>query len=501
MSGSSASRIIYHDKFDGDGFTNENSLANMLLTKPDKINPVITFLAGREDKKFPLSFLTEGQKGGTKTVEIQDVQYEWDVFRRIRKSDAVLSTTYVSTDKPGLNQTAFYITFETNWLKIQHTIVAPDGTRARIMSKPVQVGSNYVYKLRLNNPSAAAYCAFANLQAGVRWTMEGGAMVSESKSRGNESNKNAPGKMKNQISILRKSYEWGGNVANRTVEVKLALPSGTTSLYMEYERWLHTMDWKQVCEEHYWYSEYNRLPDGSIPLKDEDNGLPIPEGAGVIDQIPNTDTYGVLTLQKLKNTVGDVLYGATDTEAMTVVLYGGLGFLEDFDTAIKSDGAANSFVQALGNTQISQGSPNKNAEGYGAGDLVYGNYFGAYKHVDGYVIITKHLPLLDFGARAENAPKHPISGKPMTSHMGIFLDQSTYEGERNVRMVTQKGRSMITGVVPGMSPTGLPGLDFKGNAERPIAHDEDSCAIHFLSAKGICINRNTHCFILKCDLV
>lgn len=55
-------------------------------------------------------------------------------------------------------------------------------------------------------------------------------------------------------------------------------------------------------EERLWKSEYNRLPDGTIPLKDHDNGKPIPRTAGMLEicRESNYDTYGeVLTLNNL----------------------------------------------------------------------------------------------------------------------------------------------------------------------------------------------------------
>lgn len=483
---SNSSRVLYRDRFDGNGFTNENSLANMLLTKPDKINPVITHLAGREDKKFPLTFLTEGQKGGNRAIEINDVQYEWDTFKRIRKSDAVVSSSYISTDSPGINNTIILANFASNWLKRDHTVVSPNGYACRVMSQPILLPNNsYQYRLRMIDPTVTAFVPYTELQAGVRWAMEGGASVSESFSMGNESNIVAPGKMKNQISILRKSYHWGGNVSNKTTEVRFNINGTETNAWMPFERWQHTLDWKQVCEEHYWWSQYNRRADGTIPLLDENSQLPIPIGAGVVDQIPNQDTYSILTAQKLKNTVGDVMYGATDTGSMDVVLYTGLGGADEFDQAMKQE--ARNFTQIIGDKFIT-----------GAGrNLVLGGFFTQYQHIDGHVITVKLLNLLDHGARAENAPRHPISGKPMTSYEMFFVDQSTYDGQRNVQMVTQKGRSMITGVLKGMSPTPM---DFAGNGTELIATEQDKCSVHFLSAKGICINRNTHCFRLSCDL-
>ena len=40
--------------------TDMNSLANALMSKPTELSPIITHLAGKDDKRFPLSFLTEG---------------------------------------------------------------------------------------------------------------------------------------------------------------------------------------------------------------------------------------------------------------------------------------------------------------------------------------------------------------------------------------------------------------------------------------------------------
>ncbi len=484
-----STRILYPERYDAKGYTNENSLANALLTRPDQINPIITYYMGKDSDAFPLTFLSEGQVGGIK--EISDVQYEWDVMGRMKHTDYVVSTTYTAGDKPGLNGTPFIVTFKTAWLIEQHGVISPSGISARIMNKPVQVGGNFVYTLQLKESDPTLYCDLADLQPGSKWAMVGAATVSESLSMGNRSNIMTPGKRTNQISFIRKSYHIAGNIANRKVEVTFNIGGKSTMLWSDYEDWSNQMEYKRMCEEHYWYSIYNRKPDGSFAMKDYDNGLPIPEGAGVfqICKQANYDTYGLtLPLKKLKNTVGDVMYGATDTGKMQVILYGGLGFLEDFDTAIKSEATGAGFVQALGERQIGAGTA-------GDYDLVYGSYFGAYKHVDGHTIITKHLQILDYGARAENSPKHPVSGKPLTSHTGIFVDQSTYDGIKNVQMVTQKGRSLIRGIEKGMTPVPE---SWGGNATTMVAGEQDKSSMHLLSSKGININRDNHCFLLEC---
>lgn len=478
-------RILYHDKFDGTGLTNENSLANALLTKPDTINPVITHLAGAESKKFPLTFLTEGQKGGYKTIDINDIQYDWGTIGRTKTGDKIVSTTYIAGDKPGVNGTPFFVTFESNWLKVQHTLRTPNGQYARVMTRPSQIGSNWSYTLEIISGDAAAYIALSELAVGSVWVMEGGAGVSESSSMGNESNVMMPGKMRNQISILRKSYRYGGNLKNKQVEVQFNVDGKNTSYWMPFEEWQHMMNWKQACEEHYWSSQYNRRPDGTIAMKDYDNGYAIPFGAGVDAQIPNRDTYSALTYKKIKETVGDVMYGATDTGKMNIKLYTGIGGKEEFSDAMSDK--ASGFTQIIGD---------KFVKGEGRNMMLTG-FFTAFEHVDGHVIEIHDLPMLDYGARAENAPKHPVTGKPLSSYDMYFVDQSTYDGDPNVLMVSQKGRSMIRGMVKGMAPANP--NEFSGNDER-IATEKDENSIHYLSAKGICIRRNNHCFKLTCSI-
>ena len=249
LTNQNASRILVHEKFDGKGFTTNNSLAAMRLTKADTLNPVITHLMGNENKKFPLTFLTEGQKGGLKKNSIQDVEYNWPVMSRMKKSDTIVSHEYGVDDTPGIGGTTFEVVFKTEWLKQQHLIHSPNGVQARIQGKPVPVSNGFKYTLVIIYRSRDEFCAVSELTPNTRWAMVGGAPVSEAYSSGNESNKQAPGKLKNQISIIRKSYELGGNVKNRTVEFQFKIGGTTTSYWMPFEEYQHEIEFKEACEE------------------------------------------------------------------------------------------------------------------------------------------------------------------------------------------------------------------------------------------------------------
>jgi hypothetical protein len=485
-------RVLHHETFSDEGYTNNLSLTQARMTRPDSLNPVITHLMGQESKKFPLLFLTEGQNKGVKYVEIQDVEYEWPVFGRLRTTDAVAGHDYTVGDKPGFGGLPLYVTFKTAWLKYQHNVVSPNGTTCRILIKPEKVSTGYKYTLEIVSNSRNSYVNLSELTPNTLWSMTGGANVAESYSVGNESNKQMPGKLKNQIGILRKSYEIAGNVPNRTVTFNLPTKGGGSENYwLAFEEWQHEITFKQACEESLWESIYNKDIYGNIMNIDPESQLPIPYAAGLKEQIPNRDTYGKLTLKKLKKVVSEVTYGATDSDQMNIVLFTGMGGKEEFSDAIMEEASGWALYQGALNNTVT-GSPM---------GLTFGSAFVSYRHIDGHMITIAHLPYLDFGGRAANSPLHPISGKPLTSYEMHFVDMSVYDGENNVQLVSQKGRSLIRGIEQGM--TTLKNLNYGnygGNQmDIKLSTSQDKSSIHYLKTLGVAVRRNTHCFSLYCN--
>ena len=170
---------------------------------------------------------------------------------------------------------------------------------------------------------------------------------------------------------------------------------------------------------------------------------------------------------------------------------GGKGFMEDFDEAMKVDAKENGFLTPLGDKEIS---------GMG-GNLEYGAYFRKYKTVDGHTITVKHCSFFDKGTIAEAAKQngmiHPRSGLPITSHQAAFIDFSSYEGNRNVRMVRQKGQVYKAKVLKGMSDIpaswGVPDSNY-------IATAIDKSSYEVKSSLGLQVNNSNKMFLLKCVL-
>ena len=105
---------LYEDTFNSSSMTDENRLAAALLTQPAVLSPVITHLSGQEDKRFPLSYLTEGM-GATKYIN--DVEYDYPVMGRMNKALECLAQS-----GQGANHTRIKLTFAERWFVRQYII-------------------------------------------------------------------------------------------------------------------------------------------------------------------------------------------------------------------------------------------------------------------------------------------------------------------------------------------------------------------------------------------
>lgn len=487
-------REVSRGNYDDRGYSNEETIAHLMLAKPEEINNTLTYTYGMDDDRFPLTFLTEGQ-GSAGVVDIATTQWTWKTMGRMKFNDYVLWFNTANTT-PGKGGAMFDVEFATHWLIEQYGLIAPDGvTQVRIM-KDLGEGPHggYLYRLKLTNPDPNAFVELDNLKEGKYWSMTA-PTISESYSKGNRSNVMGPGKMTSQLEFHRYSKEIAGNISNVIVTYEFKTKSGgTTNLWINEEMRQHDIQCRIMDEERLWLAEYNRNENGEILLIDPDNGQPIPHTAGMMQicRESNYDTYGeVLTLNKIERTVGDILDKDTDTGSMEVVFFGGKGFMEDFDGAMRNDARSEGFATPLGDKMIEDFE----------GGLSYGKYFRRYKTVDGHIITVKHLPFLDHGTIAENAKSngmiHPRSGRPITSHQAFLIDMSVYQGVRNVRKVRQKGQIYKAGVLKGL--TDIP-ASWGAVPTNSISTEIDMSRYEVKNSYGLQVNNTTKMLQLKCVL-
>ena len=486
-------REVQRGVYDTRGYSNEASLAALMIQKPEEINNFLTYTYGMDDDRFPLTFLTEGQ-GAAGVRDISTVEWTWKVMGRQKFNDYVVYFNTADTT-PGIGGKTIEVEFATGLITEQYGLMAPDGTQCRVM-RDMGKGEHggHKFALRIKNPDPTAYVDPSNFEKGKYWCMTA-PTIPESYSKGNKSNVMAPGRMKSQLGFHRYTKEIGGNISNVVVEYEFKQSGGgTTTRWINEEMRQFDIQMRIMNEMQLWISKYNRTPNGSVPMTDWDNDNPIPETAGMDEIISesNYDTYGeYLSLNKIKRTIGDVVDKDTDTGSMEIILFAGKGGIEDFDMAMREDAKSEGFITPLGDKMIQD-------DGTG---LAYGKYFRKYKMIDGHNVTVQHLPFLDKSPIAETAKAngliHPRSGLPMTSHCLYMMDNSVYQGERNVRMVRMKGQSYLVGILKGLTP--IP-ESWGTVPDKAIATDVDKSSYEVKMSKGLQVNRAEKMFKLECVL-
>lgn len=464
--------------FNDEQHTDSNSLTNALLAAPAKLSPVMTFLGGREDKKFPLTMLTEGVKN---VKSINKSEYEYDVHTRVNHVRR-LASTVGGGGGLGKGGSLFHLPFEDRWFINQYVLISESGIQVRIMGEPVPDGDRWLYPVRLVDPNPEMEFPASDLTAGSSFAQMF-APVGTDYSRGNASNWSAPAKVRHKLTTIRKSYQFSGKAKNFVADVELPKKGGGTSnFWMDYEEWQYYLQWKTECEMLYWYGRQSYNENGVTQMKDPDTGQPVVIGPGLLQQIQNKDTYSILTTKKLKNTIRDLFYGMTDAQNKQVTLYTGIGGAEEFDNALKED-LGNRSYQVLDNGKFVTGSGNA---------LQLGGFFNTYQHIDGHTINVVKVPMFDHGPVADARAKHPVTGLSLESYRMVFVDQSNYDGEPNVQMVNHENREMLRWCVAGsVVPRG-----FDQNTSR--ASDIDGASVHFLKEGGIVLKRFDTSLDMEC---
>lgn len=488
---------VQQEIFDAKSMLDETNFYHQRQGMPSELTKKLTYILGSTNRNYPISMMTLGGVGygvNNTAVELDDVQFTYPVMGRQDKASVIYSTEYSTGDKPGVGHDKFYLTFTDNWIKRYYVLQSEYGTQAYVLDDPEPVIGGYRYPMQLSSAGPSDFCPLQDTNPGTRW-VDLHTAVAESESRSTESKMVMPALFKNQMSFMRAGMGWAGNSANKTMRIKVATDKGETDVWMDYFMWQFEQRWLNECEHLYWYSRYNRLTDGTVPLKDLFTGKVIPIGSGIFEQITNKSTYAQMTHNILFSKVGDALFGQSDTGDMSITLMTGTGGMREFDRAMQQAGAQKLGPLGAGNIA------DKFVTGNGH-NLALGGYFDTFYHIDGYTIKVKKNPVFDMGRVALASPLHPKSGLPLESYRMVFLDDSDVDGSPNIRHVAQKGRSFLDGVVNGLTPMpksleiliGSSG----GAASKHLSTTQDKSEYTRFKSAGIQIMRANRCFDLQC---
>ena len=495
---------IQQQIFDPKSNMDELNFYNQRFGSPSELTSIMTYILGDFTKNYPLSTMTMGGEvyGNRSVTEVDDVQYHYPIMGRDTKASIVAPSQipYGSGDKPGVSNSTFFIDFTDNWIKKQYVISSTNQVLAYVVDSYALPTGGYRYTVQLVASQPGQYCPISELQPGTRW-IELFTAVTESNSRTTESVSVAPAKYKNQLHFLRHGIQWAGNAANKVMNIKMKTSDGNeTNMWMDFIMWQFERQWLDQKEHALWYSRYNRLADGSIPLINQYNQKEIPTCSGLLEQIVNKSTYGRMTYDLLVNKIGDALFAQQDRAGMSITLMTGTGGFREFNRAMLQAGAT-----LLGNAGFGGGNiADKFVSGSGY-NLALGGFFDTMWHVDGYLIKVKKVPLFDSGKVAQASPLHPLSGLPLESYRMVFIDDNDNDGQPNIMHVGQKNRLYTQAIIKGLAPIPRGILSMAGSSSKEIesslinaASDEDASQYTRLASCGIQILRPNACFDLQC---
>lgn len=487
-------RVVSKGRYDDKGYTDEASIANLMLSQPHKINSMLTYNYGLNGS-FPLLFLTEGR--GKKGIAYTTTnQWTWDVMNEPIFIDYVTHCDIAESALPGLGGMLFDIHFNTNRFIESFTIIAGDGvTQLYIHKDHGKSEHGFKYTVSLSNAGANSTINGSLLKKGQYFSMAA-STVTESYSVGNKSTSYGPGKMRGQLEFGRYSKEIGGDVANTVVDYQFKTEDGKTSnlwLNEEMRQFFHGI--RVMEEERLWTAQYNRDSKGNIRLTNPDNNKAIPHCSGMLEicKEANYDTYGkYLPFEKLKRNISDLIENSSSDGKMEIIVSAGKGFIDDVDLSIKKDAMDKGFLTPLGAEEIKSIN----------GGLEYGAYFKAFKTIEGHRVILKHTDFFDRSniakAAKANGRVHPRTGLPITSHSAAIMDFSTYNGEQNIRLVHKKGRESFARVIKGMAPVPASwGLNTDGVT---ISTGVDASRYEVMKSRGLQVYNNKAMMYMECVL-
>ena len=233
-------------------------------------------------------------------------------------------------------------------------------------------------------------------------------------------------------------------------------------------------------ERSYWYSQYNRKPNGESVLKSAGN-RPIFIGAGIHQQIApaNTREYTELSKDILQDLIADMSFNQLSKGNRHFVGFTGEYGFTEFSNAMAREAATYNLVDS------------KFITGNGS-SLTLEGQFNTWKGPNGMMITLRHLPLYDSELSGET---HYRSGRPLTSYDFTFLNFGTVNGKSNITKMYRQDSERVMWSNAGS-------IDSRGNTAKSFQESrgstKDGCTVLILGETGVKIENPLSCGRLVC---
>lgn len=482
------------------GYANINHIRNARLGKHGKyINSYMTYLYGNSkqygSRNFPLLLELDG-KGKKQGIDTLDGSFKTKVFGRPKVTDSISRFLATSTDgataKIGARGTPFKMAFKTRFFRKNEMISTGgiDNIQVHLQDNGVEeAGIGWVYTAKI--AGLRGHIPAKYLMPGVVWA-SGPILVGLYDSRGSVQRRpNTPFDLTNQISVIRRSYAYAGNVSNKKLTIPFEVDGQRFDYWVDWEYYYNEMMFKTEINDWLIFSEYNKLPDGTILNTDADTENPVPTFAGLWQQIPYnveyTKRFTKAKLDEIINLSNESRDIIGNNNSGTLTILGGMGLIEDIGEVLR---------EIEGKVIITS---DKFIRGNDPMNMQVGTYFTEYLHSSGKLLRIIHEPAFDRGSRTQTSARDPQNpSRSIMSYSGILLNDGEVEVfsknkgsrlEANVQLLYEEGREYQEWYVLGGAK--VPSIDM--DAYKSRATDIDASAQHKLGTYGVHVHVPQSC--------
>lgn len=417
--------------------------------------------------QFSISMMTEGlgeiygaKEKSDKYEFIGDNKYKWKILGNNLPMPKVATAI---TGPVGINNQSFVMEFDIPYYNTNDVIRLPDGTQLWINSESTPVAENrnsYLVSIH-----SGATSTLSNIAAGTPT----GYLTNyhpEFSERGYTKSLGNIEEHINYLSTIRHSFSFSGDAASTKYMIEDVVNYKGNQVKQSYiadKLWLDAVELFQYSKEFALIYGKSTMNVNGKCFKQDAQGKDIITGDGIIAQMASSSkqTYNTLTIEMIMDILTDMsLRMPKKTGNEILVTTGAIGY-QDFGILMRNE---LKYFSASADNYIKT----KN------GKFDIGGEFNSWNFQGNRLIVAPN--------NVFDNPNIPSlldsSGRRLESSRMLFIDMSTYDGVRNIHLISKNGRSFIIGEQDGMG--GQDGMT-SGKVSTPV----DGSSKHILGQLGI----------------
>jgi hypothetical protein len=469
-------KIIGTGTYDANRTTMTNSLAAALLTRPEISSNVVNLF---EDNFTAFSsylarrgFMKKGLTPGLETSDFKVIgnrKFMWALkgypFRKGRIVVDATDANGGATAQPGVNQSVFIITLDTNFFSPNDTLELGDRrTIVQVMDEyPVEVGSgNWKYKVKLVTNVQGAWVdptlVSADREVGFSYTA-----FPELSETGYEKN-TFPEWHTNYMTIQRMQFSISGSAQNTVLWVE----HNGQKLWFKQQEMDMLRRWAYARENQLIFGKASIDANENVLLRDL-KGREIIQGDGIVAQGDSSlkFQYNNLNVKTLENIMQNLQLLSNNDGMTEVFVMGGQAFVWNFQRLMRDV-----FKYNPTPLFVSEGDKEKGVK------VAFNSY-----EMGGVKLVVAWNKAMDAAWRPQ---EKDIYGVNLESYRGFFVSLgNTIGGDANVDLVAlgngSDDRRYVKKIIDGMStPQGSGRREFASNSV-------DGYQVQILSETGLCL--------------